>query len=332
LQVVKLRHFNYHDIGDISSYAEAKLTFNNDIVAPKNDEALFIDNGTVIKYFHDSQIITNRVNRINYLNNTVPNVHIINENMYSYDFINGVTLSKILDTSVLSKFLPYWYDMLGSKKLTKDDNFINNCKKMYIDKTYSRCGYFSGSDIDNIEKINGVTVLPINIMLDKIEWELVIKCAIPSYFHGDLQPENVIYDKSFKLIDWRESFGDSLEIGDSYYDLGKLYHALLINGDDIKRKMYKLNISGSSATVSHYTRSNLLFMLDELKEFCRTRKYSWENVKLLGCLQYLSIASLYNEFHDGEYGRFLFLYGKYLLAKINMKSDIRDYNAGTTYE
>jgi hypothetical protein len=28
------------------------------------------------------------------------------------------------------------------------------------------------------------------------------------------------------LIDWRESFGDSLEIGDLYYDLGKLYHAL----------------------------------------------------------------------------------------------------------
>ena len=39
------------------------------------------------------------------------------------------------------------------------------------------------------------------------------------------------------------------------------------------------------------------------------------NVELLGILQYIGICPLYKEFHDGEYGKFLFLLGKYLLAK-----------------
>ena len=65
--------------------------------------------------------------------------------------------------------------------------------------------------------------------------------SIPTAFHGDLQPENILYnsnDDKFTLIDWREGFGNNKEIGDIYYDLSKLYHALLINGNSVLKSMY----------------------------------------------------------------------------------------------
>ena len=43
--------------------------------------------------------------------------------------------------------------------------------------------------------------------------------------------------------------------------------------------------------------------------------YDWNNVELLGILQYFNICTLYDNFKDGRYGNFLFLYGKYLLAR-----------------
>jgi len=58
-----------------------------------------------------------------------------------------------------------------------------------------------------------------------------------------------------------------------------------------------------------------LFLLNELKNFCKEHNYSWKKVELIGILQYLNIASLYNDFQDGLYEKFLFLYGKYLLTK-----------------
>ena len=63
------------------------------------------------------------------------------------------------------------------------------------------------------------------------------------------------------------TFGGGL--GDSYYDLAKLYHGLLINGNDINNKHYKVRIDNNSATVSHYIRYNLSFLIDELNTVYR---------------------------------------------------------------
>jgi hypothetical protein len=317
LKDVDLKYFTWYDTGDVDSYSKTKNKFHHEIVAPKIDEALFVEKNKVIKYFHDTDKVQQRINRTSYLNGTCPSVNKINDDMYYYDFIHGQTLSKIVDDNTLIKLLYFWKEKLSSKKFEKDKTFIKNCEYIYYDKTYNRCRYFSGHEVDKIERINGVKVEKINDMLSKINWDSIYKNAIPSNFHGDLQPENIIYDgKDFTLIDWRESFGDSLEIGDSYYDLGKLYHALLVNGTDVNNKLYRTEIKNDSAYVSNHSRSNLLFLLSELEKFCYINNYSWENVKLLGALQYLGISSLYNDFHNGDYSKFLFLYGKYLLSKI----------------
>ena len=140
--------------------------------------------------------------------------------------------------------------------------------------------------------------------------------SVPTRFHGDFQPENILHDgDDFKLIDWRDSFGKSLEIGDFYYDLGKLYHAIIINGQIVLSKGYSYEIKNNTAFLEYNLKSNLNLLMIYFENFCKERDISWSNVELLGILQYIGICSLYKEFHDGEYGKFLFLLGKYMLAK-----------------
>lgn len=312
-----LKSFIWNDTGDVDSYMKTKIKFNHDIVANKENETIFIDEGKVIKYFSDKNKINQRLNRIKFLNNTTPTPIKINENMYSYDFINGKILSEIFDENILLKLLPFWYNNLSKKTYEKTIDFKNNCKDIYLKKTYNRCDFFSLTDLDNIEYINGQKVEKIKNILDNINWNDIYDNAIPTNFHGDLQPENIIYNNDeFKFIDWRESFGESLEIGDIYYDLSKLYHALLINGNDINNKLYYLEINEKTAYVHNHIRSNLLFLLNELKNWCEKMNYSWYNVKLLGILHYLNISSLYQNFQNGEYGKFLFLYGKLEITKL----------------
>ena len=149
--------------------------------------------------------------------------------------------------------------------------------------------------------------------------------AIPSTFHGDIQPENIIYDEGndkFVLIDWRQKFGESINIGDVYYDLAKLYHAIMINGQSILKDMFSYSSDGSSVSIEFYAKSNLVYFMDIFKKFCDENNYDWDNVELLGILQYFNICTLYDNFKDGKYGNFLFLYGKYLLAKfLNKEKD-----------
>ena len=175
---------------------------------------------------------------------------------------------------------------------------------------------FANNSLDKIEYINGIKVPSILELLDKINWDSIYDKSIPSRFHGDFQPENIIHDgKDFKLIDWRESFGDSLEIGDLYYDLGKLYHALIINGQIVLKKGYNYSIKNNKAYINYNTKSNLLLLLNYFEDFCKENDLNWDNVELLGTLQYIGICTLYKDFHEGKYGEFLFLLGKYLLTK-----------------
>ncbi|MAG27117.1 hypothetical protein CMI47_16395 [Candidatus Pacearchaeota archaeon] len=322
LENIKLIDFTWYDTGNNKSYHETKKVFCNDVVANKSDEAVFIDRGKVIKYFNDSEKSKLRVERTKYLNGNCPDITVINNNMYYYDYIEGEMLSNISDESLMRKFLDDCQEKLWEETYT-DDTFIENCEDMYETKTKERVAPLFNTELDRISVINGIEVEPIEDMLNKVDWDWFYERAIPSYFHGDLQPENILYDNSkdkFVLIDWRQRFGSSIEIGDVYYDLGKIYHAIMINGQSILKDMFSYNRIGSNVSVEFYAKSNLVYFMDIFKKFCSDNNYDWNNVELLGILQYFNICTLYDNFKDGQYGNFLFLYGKYLLAKFLLRS------------
>lgn len=319
LDKVKLVNFTWYDVGTEKSYKKLKEKFPNEIVAPKNEECIYIQNGIVIKYFFDNKKVDDLIERTKYIFAPIPKISKINNNMISYDYIRGKTVASISDENILKKVIPAWYEGFGKTIFSKNKSFVDDCKKMYYDKTYERCRYFSETELDNINDINGIKVDKINNMLSRIDWNKLYNISIPTLFHGDLQTENIIYDDKedrFIFLDWRVSFGNSKKIGDIYYELAKLYHGLLINGTDINNKLYKIKIEGKKATISHHIRDNLLFLIAELKEFVKNKEYDWKNIKLLTALQYLCMSSLYKNFQNGEFGQFLFLYGKFLLAKL----------------
>mgnify|MGYP003642340598 FL=1 len=324
LKDIRLIDFTWYDTGNNKSYIDTKKVFSNDIVANKSDEAIFIHEDKVIKYFNNSEKVQKRKNRTEYLSDMCPEISLVNENMYSYKYISGDLLSTVTDETLMKKFLDDCQSKLWSNSKTYD-SFYDDCKEMYETKTKQRLTKLFDSELDKVKFINGVEVKPIEVMLDKIDWSGIYSKSVPTLFHGDLQPENVIYDdkkNSFVLIDWRQSFGDSIEYGDVYYDLSKIYHAMLINGQTIMKNMFDFTRIGTSVTLDFYAKSNLILFMNIFKQFCQDSNYSWQNVELLGILHYLNICTLYDNFKGGKYGNFLFLYGKYLLTKfLNKESN-----------
>ena len=313
---IRLIDFTWYDTGNNESYENTRKHFSNEIVAVKNKESIFIDEGKVIKYFTDSDKNIKRIERTKYLNGYCPPVTKLNDNMYSYNHVEGKLLSNVLDDNILKDILNFYKNKFATERFKKTDSFLHNCKEIYYTKTYDRIKAFADNPLDKIEYINGVKVPSILELLNKINWDSIYNKSIPSRFHGDFQPENIIHDgKDFKLIDWRESFGNSLNIGDLYYDLGKLYHALIINGQIVLKKGYNYSINGNNAYIDYNTKSNLLLLLNYFEGFCKENDLDWDNVELLGTLQYIGICTLYKDFHEGKYGEFLFLLGKYLLTK-----------------
>ena len=321
LKDIRLIDFTWYDTGNNKSYNDTKKVFSNDIVANKSDEAIFIHEDKVIKYFNNSEKVQKRKNRTEYLSDMCPEISLVNENMYSYKYISGDLLSTVTDETLMKKFLDDCQSKLWSNSKTYD-SFYNDCKEMYETKTKQRLTKLFDCELDKVKFINGVEVKPTEVMLDKIDWSGIYSKSIPTLFHGDLQPENVIYDdknNSFVLIDWRQSFGDSIEYGDVYYDLSKIYHAILINGQTILKDMFDFSRIGTSVTLDFYAKSNLVSFMNIFKQFCQENNYSWQNVELLGILHYLNICTLYDNFKNGKYGDFLFLYGKYLLTKFQQE-------------
>ena len=321
LDKIRLLDFTWHDTGNNESYNKARASYSKEVVAVKNKEAIFMENGGVIKYFYDSDKCLKRIERTKYLNGSCPSVKKLNDNMLAYNYVNGKLLSNVIDENGLQCVLKYFGNYFRDDKFQKSEDFLNDCKKMYKEKTYKRVESWTGKQIDSIKYVNGIEVFPIKEMLEMIDWEEIYKNSIPARFHGDFQPENIIYNKSyedeepFTLIDWREGFGDSIEIGDLYYDLGKLHHALLVNGQFMLDKHYNIDESHANASISYHIKSNLLTLHTYFKEYCKNSKLNWENIELLSIIQYITISPLYPDFHKGEYGRFLFLLGKYQLAK-----------------
>tara|TARA_R110001583_G_scaffold16234_12_gene66289 strand:- start:27473 stop:29023 length:1551 start_codon:yes stop_codon:yes gene_type:complete len=306
---------NFYDTGNTKSYLKVRSLLSNEIVLPKTSECIYIDNGKVVKYFSDREKLTLRVRRANSLSKFVPGVNKINDNMYIYDYIDATLLSNVTSEEVLDNFLIFLSKDFHDKQLDRDEEFLSNCKAMYFDKTSKRADMFAGGELDAISIINGVRVLSIKDILSQVQWDDILDKAIATNIHGDLQPENILFKDKFILIDWRESFGSSISCGDLYYDLSKLYHALLINGTYVLNNNYSVLIDKNEASLTYSIKSNLLVLLDKLERFCVINNYDWKHVSLLGILHYINIAPFYRDYDDGRYSKFIFLLGKLLLTK-----------------
>ena len=110
---------------------------------------------------------------------------------------------------------------------------------------------------------------------------------------------------NFKLLDWRHDFEGLKEYGDLYYDLAKLYHALIVSNEVIRNGQYGIDIVGERVSLQFLLKSNLLVFKDILDDFIEERGYDLKRVRILSALIYLNIAPLY----DSPYNKFLYYLG-----------------------
>jgi len=307
------KRFRWQDTGTDERYDNTLKHFPQPVTIAKKEEVLYIDNGKVVKFFSDSEIVGHRCERATILAGKVPRITRLSDHQYGYEYVIGNLLSHTYDEKVLDKFIQFCGDFFVELPIESGDEFNKSCQEMYEKKTRIRAQSFVGTEVDNIVTINGIGVRPIAELLDIVDWWGICDKAIPFHFHGDYQPENIVIDREcVTLLDWRDSFGRSTTVGDLYYDLGKLHHALIVNGTNIVDGKYSLEIRGWNAFVNIDSRYNLLLLMNKLEEFCRSQDYDWKHVEMLGALQYITIASLYD---DTKYREFLFLFGKLRLTQ-----------------
>ena len=219
---------------------------------------------------------------------------ILNEGNYFYgmELVKGTILSKIKRYGEIYKLLNWSYKNLWINKEINDD-FIKICNEFYKEKTYKRLNDLKIFNFKDYEIINGIKIGTINELLLNIDWNSLNTNEFYEY-HGDFIMDNIIYDNdnNYKLIDWREDFGNNINKGDMYYDLAKLRHNIIFNHNNINRGLFDV------------------IVIDE-------NEITIQKIKILTSLIWLNMSPL----HEYNISKFLSYFSKYNLFK-----ELFDYN------
>lgn len=302
----------WRDIGTRKKYEHVLKKENHFGFLPKENEFLYFEGAKVVKYFDDIETVDQRVFRAKMLGAAVPDLEGRKGHFYAYHYVPGERLSHtepsrmvyrdFLDDCEATIWTPL--ELFGTER----NEFEEACLKFYRGKTKERVdSYFETRKLhDQSQWINGMLVPGAYTLLAAVPWKNLVDRAVPVTFHGDPQPENVIVtEDGCCFLDWRQNFGGSVEWGDLYYDLAKLYHALIISGEVIRGGHYSVG----KTHFEFHKRSNLDMLKNMFEEHCKAEGYSLDRVRMHTALVYLNIAALYPD----DYGLFLFTLGKYAL-------------------
>ena len=284
-------------------------------ILEKPDETIWFLKDKVVKFSNNKEFIKDRVERAKLLEGFVPPIIASTEHMYVYRYVDGSVMSSCVSLPVFKQLLNTSKVFWREKVLNEEEKskFYINCMKFYRDKTYSRVGQF----FENFGKQDEATIInhkwypPVKDMLMQVDWDKVAN-GLAGQFHGDFHFENILYNNekgSFEFLDWRQNFGDSLSVGDIYYDLGKLLHGLIMCHELVAKDAYSVEWVGNEINYD-FNRKQILVK-------CEQYYYGWlikngydaGKVKLMAALIFLNIAAL----HHYPYSLVLLALGKEML-------------------
>lgn len=312
------------DVGSVAGLEKCREEFANPRhILPKEDEAIWFFNSSVIKVHRDPEFVAGRVERSRALAPHVPNVESFNAHTYTYLEVPGVELSTALGDSSFRlrnffDFLLSFWTSSGSQELLSEASVRQEYFDFYRDKTHRRvtelCERFPV--MNEVAEVNGVEIPPVTETLLAIPWGKLAKIT-PARVHGDLHPENVIVTASgeFVLLDWRQSLAGSRgPIGDVYYDLGKLAHGLRVDHGAVARGEYTLGDKmKSSIELGIEWGPGKERALVALQNRVEAWGLSWARVLLMESIIYLNIAPLH---YPDSYAQFLGYLGRFTAEEI----------------
>ena len=313
-------HFvdKWYDIGNIEQLRVALDELSDFGNLSKPEESIYFKGTRVFKFSIDESFIQKRVERATILSGLVPDIVASSKNFYAYDYIPGELLSE--EISVLPDFkqLLVW----STQKLWKpidlnkreQNEFENSCFSFYYDKTMNRVDmFYSLYDFKDVaEVINGTQTAELSQLLEMVDWS-DLKRGIPVLCHGDYHFENILRtETTFKLLDWRQGFGDEIRYGDLYYDLGKLLHGLIANHAIIRQGLFTVQHEKEEVAFDFHRKQSLIDCEKYFEEFVTKQGWSWDRVRIVTALIYLNIAAL----HRYPYSHLLYYLGKSMLWQI----------------
>ena len=316
-----VKTFTWIDTGTNKSYSSARKYFKDNFIT-KSNEFLYKEKDKIIKCFLQPSKANKLYERSKFLGDVNPKVKQSGDNFIWYKYVKGTLISNTNEKVIFLNFLNFLNEKLWKYKIDINVSYASledQANKFYKLKTYERVNQYleMNSGADSVKWINNSYIESIYDLLKKIDWEELAKGSFGK-FHGDPQPENIIVKnkEEFVLIDWREDFVGNLEHGDIYYDLGKIYHALIITHKKIREKKYYVHFTKDFAFYKFSKRRNLIKYLEYFENFIAENNYDLYKVKLISALIYLNIAPL----HHNPYSQLLFFHGKLELYKLLKKA------------
>lgn len=313
----------WYDTGEIKKFNETLNKLSNFTNLNKLDEAIYFKSNKVIKFFTNDSLVKKRVKRSNILKNCVPKINTFSNFFYSYKYVKGKLFSQTNPSiNEFKKLLIFLEKKLWKNNFKKNKKLFHKyCKNFYYHKTILRINKFYKihqiKDTENL--INGKKYPKLSKLINLIDWKK-IENGSPVLFHGDLHFENIIKtDKNFKLIDWRDSFDKSIDYGDLYYDLSKIYHCLLVNHSIIKEKKFAININKKNVKLKIKLQKGYNKLIKYFDKYLRMKNFSSYKVKIITSLIFINISPL----HYGKYGIFLYYLGKKMLGDTIMMKKLK---------
>jgi NDP-sugar pyrophosphorylase family protein len=306
---------NWFDIGNSNSLRLARKSLGKNLnILPKNQESVSFIDESVIKFFADPLIVKNRVLRTKYLGDCIPKLEGATAHFYRYKYEKGKLAAGVNNPDMMNDLL-FWAKnnlwMEHNESLPADFNEV--CKEFYIEKSRNRLeDFFKTRGIqDAVTVINGNTVPSAKELISKAE-SLILGSSRVTKFHGDFILDNVIItDTGFKLIDWRQDFGGSIELGDMYYDLAKLNHSLYVSHDIVNENQFFIYENNGEVECGIRRKDVHVKMEILLEKFISVHNLDILKIKILTPLIWLNMSPL----HHHPFDIFLFHYGKFNLWK-----------------
>ena len=303
----KVKKINWFDTGNFDDLNKAKEYFNDRPLSlyKENSEITYKVDETFLKFSPDTNHIKNKSTRADILKDLTPTNFKSKNNFISYDWQPGKTLYEYDDITLYNKFLDEFKNNLNETI----DGVRESLKSFYLTKTEGRLNLFlkkhSESYLESEFEINGVAYPSMKTTLDSIDFESLYSNKFYKLFHGDLQFDNVVYNPSndkFSYIDWRDSFSDTVDSGDVYYDLSKLYGGLIIPYNIMKDESnIEFSQGNYSVKYNYPVSSNLVKFKRTYEKWIIDNGYDLEKIKLITGIIFLNMSPL----HDEKFGKML---------------------------
>ncbi len=268
------------DTGCVEGLQLAERKFGTAFFKKRSEETYFVGS-RVIKFYADSEICRMRILRSLQDQDILPPCVYSGNNFYAYTFIPGTAIRDLPSIVSFEELLQFAKQFIWKKRENPADRH-ELCRKFYIEKTKQRLELFR-------EQTDTVLFSRLENMFSLWKMEEFLEKASLARFHGDFQVGNIISTEAaphFALIDFRQEFAGRTDLGDIYYDLGKLFASIWIDF---------ISLAKAKTVEELHPKPHFASLAKSIEDFAKAEKLDFLHIKKMALLIYLNMIGLHEK-------------------------------------